>query len=68
MPADDVTRRRYALLVDITQAAANVSELIHEARAVNLPIEPGVRKAAMLSSAGRSLSRRSCPSLGSRLA
>ena len=31
------------LLLDVTQAAATVSELIHEARDVNLPVEPGVR-------------------------
>jgi hypothetical protein len=44
MPADDVTRRRHALLVDVTQAASEVSRLIHEARDVNLPVEPGVRE------------------------
>jgi hypothetical protein len=31
------------LLLDVTQAAATVSELMHEARDVNLPVEPGVR-------------------------
>jgi hypothetical protein len=31
------------LLPDVTQAAATVSELIHEARDVDLPVEPGVR-------------------------
>jgi hypothetical protein len=39
---DDISRRRRVLVLDVTQAA-KVSELIHEARAVNLPIEPGVR-------------------------
>jgi hypothetical protein len=43
MPADDITRRRHALLLDVTQAASEVSRLIHEARDVGMPIEPGVR-------------------------
>ena len=43
MPKDDVTRRRHVLLVDVTQAASDVSRLVHEARDLNLPIEPGVR-------------------------
>jgi hypothetical protein len=41
---DDISRRRRVLVLDVTQAAAKVSELIHEARAVNLPVEPGVRE------------------------
>jgi hypothetical protein len=41
---DDISRRRRVLVLDVTQAAAKVSELIHEARTVNLPIEPGVRE------------------------
>jgi hypothetical protein len=40
---DDISRRRRALLLDVTQAAAEVSRLIHEARDLNLPVEPGVR-------------------------
>jgi hypothetical protein len=44
MPKDDVTRRRHVLLVDVTQAASEVSRLIHEARNLNLPVEPGVRE------------------------
>ena len=44
MPADDITRRRHALLVDVTQAASEVSRLVHEARDINLPVEPGVRE------------------------
>jgi hypothetical protein len=44
MSADDITRRRHVLLVDVTQAASEVSRLVHEARDVNLPVEPGVRK------------------------
>jgi hypothetical protein len=44
MPADDTTRRRHVLLVDVTQAASEVSRLIHEARDINMPIEPGVRE------------------------
>jgi hypothetical protein len=37
MPKDDVTRRRHVLLVDVTQAASEVSRLIHESRDLNLP-------------------------------
>ena len=44
MPKDDVTRRRHALLVDVTQAASEVSRLVHEARDLHLPVEPGVRE------------------------
>jgi hypothetical protein len=44
MPKDDVTRRRHVLLVDVTQVASEVSRLIHEARNINLPVEPGVRE------------------------
>jgi hypothetical protein len=40
---DDIPRRRRVLVLDVTQAAAEVSRLIHEARALNLPVEPGVR-------------------------
>jgi hypothetical protein len=43
MPTNDPTRRRHALLADVTQAASEVSRLVHEARDLNLPIEPGVR-------------------------
>jgi hypothetical protein len=43
MPKEDVTRRRHVLLVDVIQAAGEVSRLVHEARDLNLPIEPGVR-------------------------
>jgi hypothetical protein len=39
---DDIPRRR-VLVLDVTQAAAEVSRLIHEARDLNLPVEPGVR-------------------------
>ena len=44
MPEDDVTRRRHVLLVDVTQAASEVSRLVHEARDLHLPVEPGVRE------------------------
>ena len=40
---DDIPRRRRVLVLDVTQAAAEVSRLIHEARDLNLPVEPGVR-------------------------
>jgi hypothetical protein len=43
MPEDDTTRRRHALLADVIQAASEVSRLVHEARDLNLPVEPGVR-------------------------
>ena len=43
MPEENVTRRRHALLADVTQAASEVSRLIHEARDLNLPVEPGLR-------------------------
>jgi hypothetical protein len=43
MPEDRIPARRRALLVDVTQAASEVWRLIHKARDVNLPVEPGVR-------------------------
>jgi hypothetical protein len=36
--------RRRRLLLDVTPAASEVSRLVHEARDVNLPVEPGVRE------------------------
>jgi hypothetical protein len=42
MPEENVTRRRHVPLVDITRVASEVSRLIHEARDLNLPVEPGV--------------------------
>ena len=44
MPKDEATRRRHVLLVDVTQAASEVSRLIHECRDLHLPVEPGVRE------------------------
>jgi hypothetical protein len=44
MATNDITRRRHALLVDVTQAAGEVSRLVHEAFDLNLPVEPGVRE------------------------
>jgi hypothetical protein len=44
MAADDTIPRRHVLLVDVTQATGEVSRLIHEARDLNLPVEPGVRE------------------------
>ena len=44
MPEDRIPARRHALLVDVTQAASEVSRLVHEARDLNLPVEPGVRE------------------------
>jgi hypothetical protein len=43
MPDDRTPARRHALLVDVTQAAAEVSRLVHEAHDLHLPVEPGVR-------------------------
>jgi hypothetical protein len=40
---NDMPRRRGRLVLDITQAASEVSRLIHEARYLHLPVEPGVR-------------------------
>ena len=41
---DNIPRRRRALVLDVTQAAAEVSRLTHEAHDLNLPVEPGVRE------------------------
>jgi hypothetical protein len=43
MATDDISARRRVLLLDVTQAAGEVSRLVHEARDLNLPVEPGVR-------------------------
>jgi hypothetical protein len=44
MPDTDPTpARRRRLLLDVTQAASEVSRLVHEARDLHLPVEPGVR-------------------------
>ena len=43
MPENDTIRRRSRLLLDVTQAACEVSRLVHEAHDLNLPVEPGVR-------------------------
>jgi hypothetical protein len=40
---DDIPRPRRVLVLDITQAAAEVSRLVREAHDLNLPVEPGVR-------------------------
>ena len=42
-PARYRARRRRALYLDVTKAAAEVSRLVHEAHDLNLPVEPGVR-------------------------
>jgi hypothetical protein len=45
MPStNDIPRRRHVLLVDVTEAASEVSRLVHEAWDLNLPVEPGVRE------------------------
>jgi hypothetical protein len=43
MPEDRIPARRAALVLDVTQAANEVSRLIHEARDLHLPVESGVR-------------------------
>jgi hypothetical protein len=43
MPEDRIPARRRALLVDVTQAASEVSRLVHEAHDLHLPVESGVR-------------------------
>ena len=55
---DDIPRRRRVLVMDVTQAAAEVSRLTHEAHDLNLPVEPGVRDGRGAWSAGRSCSKR----------
>jgi hypothetical protein len=40
---DDIPRRRRVLVLDVTQAASDVSRLMHEAHDLHLPVEPGVR-------------------------
>jgi hypothetical protein len=40
---NDIPRRRCVLVLDVTQAAAEVSRLVHEAHDLSLPVEPGVR-------------------------
>jgi hypothetical protein len=41
---DDIPRHRRVLILDVTQAAAEVSRLVREAYDLNLPVEPGVRE------------------------
>jgi hypothetical protein len=40
---NDNARRRRVLVLDVTQAAAEVSRLPREAYDLSLPVEPGVR-------------------------
>jgi hypothetical protein len=40
---NDIPRRRRVLVLDVTQAASELSRLVHEAHDLNLPVEPGVR-------------------------
>jgi hypothetical protein len=40
---DDISHRRRPLALDVTQAAAEVSRLLHQAYDPTLPVEPGVR-------------------------
>jgi len=43
MPTQDPTRRQRVPLADVIAAASEVGRLVHEARDLNLPVEPGVR-------------------------
>ena len=61
MPKENVTRRRHVLLVDVTQAASEVSRLVHEARDLNLPWSRASAKAATPWSAGPCSWRNCCP-------
>jgi hypothetical protein len=40
---DDIPRRRRVLVLDVTQAAAEVSRLTREAHDLHLPVDPGDR-------------------------
>jgi hypothetical protein len=40
---NDIPARRGRLLLDVTQAASEVSRLVHEAHDLHLPVEPGIR-------------------------
>jgi hypothetical protein len=40
---NDIPRRRRVLVLDVTQAAGEVSRLVQEAYDLNLSVEPGVR-------------------------
>ena len=57
---DDIPRRRRVLVLDVTQAAAEVSRLVHEACDLNLPVEPGSGTGATRWFAGRFFLRRCC--------
>ena len=43
-PTRTISRADAALVLDVTQAASEVSRLIHECRDLHLPVEPGVRE------------------------
>ena len=63
MPEDRIPARRHALLVDVTQAASEVSRLVHEARDLHLPWSLGSARAARRWFAGPSCSKTSFPEL-----
>jgi hypothetical protein len=58
---DDIPRRRRVLVLDVTQAAAEVSRLTREAYDLTCPWSPASAAAAMRSCAGRSYSKKSSP-------
>jgi hypothetical protein len=43
--AEDVPARRRALVADVTRLAWDLGRAVREARALNLPVEPGVGEA-----------------------
>jgi len=42
---DEIALRRRALLADVARLAGGVGAAVREARAVNLPVQPGVSQA-----------------------
>jgi hypothetical protein len=41
--SNEIPARRGRLLLDVTQAASEVSRPVHEWRGLHLPVQPGVR-------------------------
>jgi hypothetical protein len=57
----DIPRRRRVLVLDVAQAAAQMSRLVHEATTCTCPSSPASATAATPWSAGRSCSKTSSP-------
>jgi hypothetical protein len=58
---NDIPRRRGVRVLDLTQAASEVSRLVHEAHDLNLPVNPASAPAATAWSAGRSEPQKPSP-------